>query len=135
MFNMKIKHFITAGITACTLFAFAMPAAAQVTAADQERIIEIFKDVDPSQYRLVFDGGRKTIGERQIRMEDLRRVSKSTSPERAGVKWTFIVGDRSANEVFYIYTEGMSKMASLLGQKKFQALQEIAAKYEDAPER
>jgi len=47
------------------------------------------------------------------------------------VKWTIIVGDRSANEVIYVYTEGMNAMVSLLGKTKFRALMDITKKYED----
>lgn len=132
---MKNNLMIKISIAVFILCAFSIAAVAQsgsgISKADQQKIINIFKDVPSSEYKLVFDNGKKTVGGKQIKMTDLKRVSKNSSSRVAGVKWTFIVGDRSANEVFYIYTEGASKMASLLGQEKFQALQDLAAKYGD----
>jgi len=114
---MKIRLIVKFGITAFLLCFITLAAVAQsekgVSAADQKKIMEIFKDVPKSEYKLVFNNGKTVIGEKQIKMDDLKRVSKSSDANAAGIKWTFIVGDRSANEVIYIYTEGMSKMASL----------------------
>ncbi len=136
---MKIRLIVKFGITAFLLCFITFAAVAQsekgVSAADQKKIMEIFKDVPKSEYKLVFNNGKRVIGEKQIKMDDLKRVSKSSNANAAGVKWTFIVGDRSANEVIYIYTEGLSKMASLLGQKRLKALQDIAGKYEDVSPR
>ena len=99
--------------------------------ADKNAIIDLFKDVDPSRYRLVFNGGKEVYGQKSIKMSDLKTVSRKMDGEAKGIKWTFIAGDRSENEVFYIYTEGESKMASLLGTNKLNALKQIAAKYND----
>lgn len=115
-----------------TLTVFAQGAKKQrVTKDDKKAIIEIFKDVDPAEYRLVFKNGKEVHGNKHIKMNDLKVVGKSSRATSKSVKWTFIVGDRSKNEVFYIYTEGSSKMVSLLGVEKMAALQRIADKYED----
>lgn len=102
-----------------------------VTAADKRAIVDIFKGVDASKYRLAFNNGDEVYGSKAIKMGDLKTLSRSGGTAAKGIKWTFIVGDRSANEVFYIYTEGESELLSLLGKQKMKALEEIAAKYKD----
>jgi hypothetical protein len=93
-----------------------------VSAADKRAILEIFKGVDPSKYRLSFNGGGEVHGTKAIKMADLKQLS-------------FIVGDRSENEVFYVYTEGESELVSVLGRQKVKALDEIARKYQDVGNR
>ncbi len=103
----------------------------KISDADKKAIIDLFKDVDPSQYRLVFNNGEEFYGRKRIKMSDLKTASRKMDGDAKGIKWTFVVGDRSENEVFYVYTEGESKMASLLGTNKLNALRQIAAKYND----
>ena len=120
--------------TALLLLCFTLGASAQkksISKADKEAIIKIFEDVDPSKYKLVFNNGKETYGKKRIKMGDLKKLSQKTTPASRGIKWTLIAGDRSENEVFYIYTEGESLMASMLGKKKLKALQRIASKYDD----
>jgi hypothetical protein len=105
---------------------------AQISDVDKRKIINIFKDVDPNSYRLVFNDASEVHGQKPVQMNDLKRLSRSTGSASAkGIKWTFIVGDRSANEVFYVYTEGESELMSMLGQQKYKALQDIVMKYGD----
>ena len=104
----------------------------KISDADKRKIINIFKDVDPSSYRLVFNDGGEVHGQKPVQMNDLKRLSRSTGSASAkGIKWTFIAGDRSANEVFYIYTDGESELMTVLGQQKYKALQDIVMKYGD----
>ena len=126
-----MKTFLKLTLAVCLLTGFSLKSFAQksVSAADKKKIIQIFKDVDPSEYKLVF--GKEEYGKKRIKMDQLKRVSKFSKAEALGVKWTLIVGDRSDNEVFYIYSEGEAKMASLLGKNKLRALQDIASKYND----
>lgn len=130
-----MKTFLKITLAVCLMSGFALNAQAQkkVSEEDKKRIVEIFKDVDPSQYRLMFEDGEQTFGKKRIKMSDLKMTGKMTQNQAAGVKWTFVTGDRSANEVIYVYTEGMSKMASLLGKEKFKALQDIVSRYPDVP--
>ena len=102
-----------------------------VTAADKKAIVDIFKGVDASKYRLVFNNGGEVFGSKAIKMADLKTLNRTGGTAAKGVKWTFVVGDRSANEVFYVYTEGESELMSLLGKQKMKALEDIAAKYND----
>jgi hypothetical protein len=103
----------------------------RISDADKKAIINLFKDVDPGQYRLVFNNGEEVYGRKRIKMSDLKTASRKMEGDAKGIKWTFVAGDRSENEVFYVYTEGESKMASLLGTNKLNALRQIAAKYND----
>lgn len=104
----------------------------KVSDADKRKIINIFKDVDPSSYRLVFNDGGEVHGQKPLQMNDLKRLSRSAGTASAkGIKWTYIIGDRSANEVFYVYTEGESELMTMLGQQKYKALQDIVTKYGD----
>jgi hypothetical protein len=106
-----------------------------VSAADKRAILEIFKGVDPSKYRLSFNNGGEVHGTKAIKMADLKQLSRNGGLAAKGVKWTFIVGDRSENEVFYVYTEGESELVSVLGRQKVKALDEIARKYQDVGNR
>lgn len=103
----------------------------KISDTDKKAIIDLFKNVDPSQYRLVFNSGEEVYGQKSIKMSDLKTASRKIDGNAKGFKWTFVAGDRGENEVFYIYTEGESKMASLLGTKKLNALKQIAEKYND----
>lgn len=100
-----------------------------VSAADKKAIIDIFKGVDASKYRLAFNDGGEVYGSKAVKMSDLKMLSRNGGAAAKGIKWTFIAGDRSANEVFYIYSEGESELMSLLGKQKMKALEGIAAKY------
>ncbi|WP_421799764.1 hypothetical protein [Haliscomenobacter sp.] len=102
-----------------------------VSAADKKAIVDIFKGVDASKYRLVFNNGSEVYGSKAIKMADLKTLSRTGGTAAKGTKWTFIAGDRSANEVFYIYSEGESELMSLLGKQKMKALEDISAKYND----
>ncbi|RMG29959.1 MAG: hypothetical protein D6730_03125 [Bacteroidetes bacterium] len=107
---------------------FAQKGAKRIAPADKKALIDIFKDVDPGKYRLVFSDG-KTYGKKRIKMSDLRETGHKLSPEAAGVKWTLIAGDRSENEVIYIYTEGLNELVSVIGREKANKLRSIASKY------
>lgn len=113
---------------ACT---FQVSAQKGVSKKHQKEIVQLFEGVEESEYRLVFNNGKQTYGQKRIKMKDLKAVSRKGGEMSKGIKWTFIVGDRSENEVFYIYSEGETKLASMLGKKKFARLQEIASQYPD----
>lgn len=100
-----------------------------VSAADKKAILEIFKGVDASKYRLAFNDGGEVHGSKAIKMSDLKMLNRNGGATAKGIKWTFIAGDRSANEVFYIYSDGESELMSLLGKQKMKALEDISAKY------
>jgi hypothetical protein len=119
---------------ACALFLLCFTfqtATAQksISKKDKQAIIDIFEDVDKSQFIMYFNDGKEVYGKKRIKMSDLKMDKKWTKYAGKSVKWTVIVGDRSANEVIYIYTEGMNEMVSLLGREKVKALMAIADKY------
>jgi len=118
-------------LMACTFQATAQKNKKGVSDEHQKEIIKLFEDVDESEYKLVFDNGKETYGRKRIQMKDLKAISRKGGKMSKGIKWTFIVGDRSRNEVFYIYTEGETELASMLGKKKFARLEEIASQYPD----
>ncbi len=118
-------------LMACTFQASAQKGKKGISDEHQKEIIKLFEGVDASEYRLVFDNGKETYGRKRIQMKDLKAISRKGGEMSKGIKWTFIAGDRSENEVFYIYTEGETKLASMLGKKKFARLQEIANQYPD----
>lgn len=126
------KQLLFLGFALCFGCLSSLKAQDKVSDADKRKIITIFKEVDPSSYRLVFNDGAEVHGQKPVQMNDLKRLSRSAGSANAkGIKWTVIVGDRSANEVFYIYTEGESELMTVLGQQKYKALQDIVAKYGD----
>ena len=121
---------------ACTLFLLSFTfqtATAQksISKKDKQAIIDIFEGVDESKFIMYFNDGKEVYGKKRIKMSDLKMDEKWIQSAGKSVKWTFIVGDRSANEVIYVYTEGMSAMASLLGKRKLQQLISLTEKYED----
>lgn len=121
---------------ACALFLLCFTfqtAAAQksISKKDKQAIIDIFKDVDKSKFIMYFNDGKEVYGKKRIKMSDLKMDEKWTKNAGKSVKWTFIAGDRSANEVIYVYTEGMNAMVSLLGKRKFQELMSLTEKYKD----
>lgn len=118
-------------LMACTFQASAQKAKKGVSEKHQKEIIQLFKGVKKSEYLLVFNNGEDRYGRKRIQMKDLKAISRKGGEMSKGIKWTFVVGDRSENEVFYVYTEGETKLASMLGKKKFARLQEIAGQYPD----
>ena len=48
-----------------------------VTAADTKAIVDIFKGVDASKYRLVFNNGSEVYGSKAIKMADLKTLSRT----------------------------------------------------------
>ena len=65
-------------------FVFSVSAFAQtgrpVSKEDQKEIIALFKDVDPSAYRLQFNQGQEVHGKRQIQMNELEQIRKIRKP-------------------------------------------------------
>lgn len=110
-----------------TMTTYAQKGKERISEGDKKALLEIFKDVDPAKYRLIIDG--KIYGKKRIKMSDLKESRKTLRPTAAGIKWTLIVGDRSENEVIYIYTEGMNELVSVIGREKAQRLRGLAEQY------
>lgn len=119
---------------ACALFLLCFTvqtATAQksISKKDKQAMIDIFEGVDKDRFIMYFNDGEEVYGEKKIKMSDLKMDKKWTKNAGKSVKWTVIVGDRSANEIVYIYTEGMNELVSMLGREKVKALMAIADKY------
>ncbi len=130
---MFVKHSVKFLATLLLVFGLKIGLQAQkatsISDADKKAILKIFEGVDQSQYKLAFNGGKEVHGTKAIKLGDIKETGRTLSPTmKQG--FTFVVYDRSANEVVYVYSEGLDKMTSLLGQKKLKALQDIAARYQ-----
>jgi hypothetical protein len=99
-----------------------------ISAEDQQAIVELFKGVDSSKYRLQFNEGNRVLGNKSLGLSDVEQVRKVRAPEAAGY-FTFIVSGRGAKEVVYIYSTEPSGLQSLLGREKAAKLNQIMAKY------
>ena len=99
-----------------------------ISAEDQQAIVELFKGVDSSKYRLQFNEGNRVLGNKNLGMNDVEQVRKIRTPEAAGY-FTFIASGRGAKEVVYIYSTEPSGLQSLLGREKAAKLNQIMAKY------
>jgi hypothetical protein len=99
-----------------------------ITAEDQQALVELFKGVDPSKYRLQFNEGNRVLGNKNLGMNDIEQVKKIRNPASAGY-FTFIASGRGAKEVVYIYSTEPSGLQSMLGREKTAKLNQIMAKY------
>jgi hypothetical protein len=100
-----------------------------ISAEDQQAIAELFKDVDPSKYRLQFNEGNRVLGNKKVEMSDIEQVKRIRTPTNATGYFTFIASGRGAKEVVYIYSTEPSGLVSLLGREKTARLEQIMAKY------
>lgn len=100
--------------------------AAGVSAADQKAIIELFKDVDPSKYRLQFNNRKSTYGNRKVEMRDVQQVKRITNPVEAAGWIVFVV---EGDDVIYVLAVGNSDLQSVIGKEKAQKLNAIMSKY------
>ena len=99
-----------------------------ISSEDQQAIIELFKNVDSSKYRLQFNEGRRVVGNKSVGMSDIEQVKKYRSSASAGF-FVFIVSGRGADEVVYIVATEPGKTESVLGKEKAARLNQIMAKY------
>ncbi len=99
-----------------------------ISSEDQQAIVELFKNVDSSKYRLQFNEGRRVVGNKSVSMSDIEQVKKYRSVASSGY-FTFIVSGRGADEVVYIYSTEPGKTESVLGKEKTARLNQIMAKY------
>ena len=100
---------------------------AGISAKDQAAIKAIFKDVDPSKYRLQFNSKRDVMGSKAVKMEDVRQVKKFTNPAEAAGWIVFVV---EGDDVIYVLAVGNSDLVSVLGRQKAAQLNKIMAKYQ-----
>jgi hypothetical protein len=94
---------------------------------DKAAIIELFKGVPKSQYRLQFNNSKEVYGAKKVSMRQLTQLSKIRKPGMDNGYVVLIVKD---DGVMYILaaTKG-GKLESVLGAEKFAKLNEITAKY------
>jgi hypothetical protein len=90
---------------------------------DQAAIEEVFKDVDPSQYRLQFT---RTNGTKKVEMQDLEQTKKNRDPKDASAYIVVIV---EGGDVIYIAAIGRPKLEAVIGKEKVARLDKIMEKY------
>ena len=82
--------------------------------------------MEPSKYRLQFDGGTKSVGTKTVQMRDLNQVKRVTNPAEAAGYIVLIV---EGKDVVYVLAVGSSNLQSVLGKQKAAQLNSIMAKY------
>lgn len=97
-----------------------------VSSADQKAIQEIFKDVDPSKYRLQFNNKKNVYGRHKVEMADVQQIKRVTNPVEAAGWIVFVV---EGDDVIYVLAVGSSDLVSVIGREKAQKLNTIMAKY------
>jgi hypothetical protein len=99
-----------------------------ISAEDQQAIIELFKGVDKSKYRLQFNQGNRVIGTKNVGMNYIEQVKKFRNPaEAAG--WFVLIVSGGAKEVVYIVATEPPDVVSVLGRERASRLNQIMAKY------
>lgn len=99
----------------------------EISDKDRQAIMELFKGVDPSKYRLQFDNKRTVAGRRSVSMNDLNQVKKVTNPVEAAGWIVFVV---EGDDVIYVLAVGSDQLQSVLGKSKTARLNQIMAKYQ-----
>jgi hypothetical protein len=100
----------------------------KISAADKAAIMAMFKGVDPSKYRLEFDGGKQTMGSKKVSMAEIRQVSKVENPGNEAARVVFIAKDRGVM-ICLKSTVNRKVLEGALGSEKVARLNQILAKY------
>ena len=107
----------------------ARPLVSAVSAQDKAEIVEIFEGVDPSLYRLQFDGGRETFGTAKISMRDIRQTTRFTNPlDEHG--WIVFVVETKSQDVIYVLAASGKDLTSVLGAQKVSQLKTLSTQFE-----
>lgn len=133
---MKNKLFLPLALLAFVFCCFTSTAYAQkkpattarqgVSAADQKAIIELFKGVDQSKYRIQFNNRKNVYGSRKIEMRDVQQIKRVNNPAELAGWIVFVV---EGDDVVYVLAVGSSDLVSVIGKEKAQKLNAIMAKY------
>lgn len=99
-----------------------------ISAEDQQAIVELFKGVDPSKYRLQFNQGNRVFGNKNLSMNDIEQVRKFRNPAEAAGYFVLIVSG-GAKEVVYIVATEPPDVVSVIGRERAAKLNQIMAKY------
>jgi hypothetical protein len=95
----------------------------------KSQLVEIFRDVDPSLYRLQFDGGRETFGTAKISMRDIRQTTRFTNPlDEHG--WIVFVVETKSQDVIYVLAASGKDLTSVLGAQKVSQLKTLSTQFE-----
>jgi hypothetical protein len=98
----------------------------RLSAPDKKAIVELFKDVDPSKYRLEFDNGREVYGTKKIEMADLQQIKRVTKPSEAS---GYLI-DIEVTTVILVRTRAdQSELVKVLGEERTKRLNQILNKY------
>jgi hypothetical protein len=101
----------------------------RISAEDKAAIKEIFKGVNPSKYRLEFDGGKDTMGSKKVSMADIKQVQSVEHPSgNDAARVVFIAKDRGVMFCFKV-TVNRRVLEGQLGKEKLARLDQIMAKY------
>jgi hypothetical protein len=101
------------------------PKARKIAESDKKAIIEAFKGVDPSLYRLQFNNGTEVYGNKKIQMRDIEQIQKVRTPGE-DVGWIVFVVEKG-DIIYALAVSG--NMDSVLGAQKAANLRAIKSKY------
>jgi hypothetical protein len=99
-----------------------------ISAEDQQAIVELFKGVDPSKYRLQFNEGKRVVGNKNVGMNDIEQIRKIRNPAAAAGFFIIIVSG-GAKEIVYIAATEPPDVVSVIGKERAAKLNQIMAKY------
>ena len=134
---MKMKSSVVAGFVALFTIGMSLPLFAQnqraaaapkkISAEDKAAIKEIFKGIDPSKYRLEFDGGKDVMGSKKVTMARIKQIEKGGTPDSNN--WVILATqDKGVVHIFAV--SGSARvLQGVLGKEKLARLQQIEAKY------
>lgn len=142
---MGIKPIIQSALVLLLLFSLSVSASAQkktrvtatdkvatrttttgISAADQKAIVELFKGVDASKYRLQFNSRQSVHGSRKVEMRDVQQIKRVNNPAELAGWIVFVV---EGDDVIYVLAVGNSDLQSVIGKEKAAKLNAIMAKY------
>ncbi|MFN8344365.1 MAG: hypothetical protein U0X91_05155 [Spirosomataceae bacterium] len=98
-----------------------------ISAEDKKAIVALFKDADPTMYRLQFNDGKEVYGKRQIKMDELEQIKKVRNP--AGENGYVVLAVKD-DGIMLIFAATKGKVESLLGREKAAKLNTIMTKYQ-----
>lgn len=132
-----MKSSVIAGFLALFTIGMSLPLFAQdqraaagpkkISPEDKAAIKEIFKGVDPSKYRLEFDGGKEVMGSKKVKMGDINQIEKGGKPDSTD---RVIIAVRDRGIVVFIAVSIRNRaLEGQLGSEKLARLNQITAKY------
>jgi hypothetical protein len=123
----KSLNFLVSALTLLLISQTSVKAQKPISAEDKKAIVALFKDADPTMYRLQFNEGKEVYGKRQIKMDELEQIKKVRNP--AGENGYVVLAVKD-DGIMFIFAATKGKVESLLGREKTAKLNTIMAKYQ-----